>query len=109
MSLKSNLIVDQGANFVYKVYLVDASGNPFDLSNYTANSQIRRTYSSTSYNTIDVNVGGNNGLLTLTMDSTVTANLTSNRYVYDLNITSNTNVVSRILEGFVTVNPEVTR
>lgn len=108
MSLKTNLIVDQGANFVYKVYLVDASGSPFDLSNYSANSQIRKTYTSSSYHTINVNVGGNNGILTLSMNASTTGNLSSDRYVYDLNITSN-NVVSRIIEGFVTVNPEVTR
>lgn len=108
MSIKTNLLVDQGANFVYKVYLIDSSGNPFDISSYTANAQIRKTYTSSTYNTIDVDVGGNNGILTLTMNATVTANLAYNRYVYDLEITSN-NVISRIMEGFVTVNPNVTR
>jgi len=44
----------------------------------------------------------------LTMNSVITANLSSTRYVYDLELFSS-NVTSRIIEGFVTVNPGVTR
>ena len=108
MSIKTNLIVDQGANFVYKINLIDQSGNPFNITGYTANAQIRKTYTSTTYNTISCNVAGSNGVITLSMNATSTANLASNRYVYDLEI-SNNNIVSRIAEGFVTVNPGVTR
>ncbi|CAB5221275.1 hypothetical protein UFOVP245_114 [uncultured Caudovirales phage] len=108
MSIKTNLIIDQGANFVYKINLIDQSGNPFNISGYTANAQIRKTYTSTTYNTITCNVAGSNGVVTLSMTANATANLTSTRYVYDLEISSN-NVVSRIVEGFVTVNPGVTR
>jgi hypothetical protein len=108
MSIKTNLIIDQGANFVYKINLIDQSGNPFNISGYTANAQIRKTYTSTTYNTIACNVAGSNGVITLSMNATATANLASNRYVYDLEI-SNNNIVSRIAEGFVTVNPGVTR
>ena len=108
MAIKTNLIVDQGADFVYNVYLIDTNGDAFDITGYTANAQIRKTYTSTTYNTIDVTVGGNTGLVTLSMNAAITANLTNSRYVYDLQLHSN-NVTSRILEGIVTVNPEVTR
>jgi hypothetical protein len=109
MAIKTNLIVDQGANFVYKIYLIDAEGNPFDISGYTGNAQIRKTYTSTNYTTMNVAVTGNAGLISLTMNATTTANLSSTRYVYDLELTSNTNITSRIVEGFVTVNLGVTR
>lgn len=108
MAIKTNLIVDQGADFVYNVYLIDTNGDAFDITGYTANAQIRKTYTSTTYNTIDVTVGGNTGLVTLSMNAAITANLTNSRYVYDLQLHAN-NVTSRILEGIVTVNPEVTR
>ena len=108
MAIKSNLTVDQGANFLYNVYLIDANGTAIDISGYTGNCQIRKTYTSTTYNTMNVAVTGASGLVSLTMNSTVTANLTSTRYVYDLELTSN-NVVSRILEGTITVSPQVTR
>jgi hypothetical protein len=108
MAIKSNLVVDQGANFIHNVYLIDSNGDAFDITDFTANAQIRKTYTSTTYNTINVTLGGNTGLVTLSMNAAVTANLTNSRYVYDLQLHAN-NVTSRILEGIVTVNPEVTR
>jgi hypothetical protein len=43
------------------------------------------------------------------MPAANTANLSAGRYVYDLKITSPANVVSRVVEGIVTVLPSVTR
>ena len=108
MSIKTNLTVDQGADFIYNIYLIDASGNPFDISGYSGNSQIRRTYTSNSYVTMNVAITGNTGLISLSMNASTTSNLTYNRYVYDVELANN-NVVSRIVEGFITVNPGVTR
>jgi hypothetical protein len=108
MAIKTNLVVDQGANFIYNVYLIDEDGSVFNISNYTANAQLRKTYTSTSFVTVNTAVTGASGLITLVMNAATTANLSSTRYVYDLELTSN-NVVSRILEGYVTVNPGVTR
>ena len=108
MAIKTNLSVDQGANFLYNVYLIDSDGNPFDISGYSANSQLRTTYTSSSYVTITASVDGANGIVTMSMNSHTTANLTNSRYVYDLELTSN-NVTSRIIEGIISVNPGVTR
>jgi hypothetical protein len=49
------------------------------------------------------------GAITLTMNSSTTGSLTNNRYVYDLELKSNTNTISRIVEGYLTVNLGVTR
>lgn len=109
MAIKTNLIVDQGANFVYNIYLIDAAGDPFPLTDYTANAQIRRSYTTYSYTTIDAFINAVAGVITLTMNSSTTSSLTNNRYVYDLELTSNTGIVSRIVEGYLTVNLGVTR
>ena len=109
MAIKTNLIVDQGTNFVYNVYLIDAAGDPFPLVDYTANSQIRRSYTSSSYATMNVAINESGGVISLTMNSETTGSLTNNRYVYDLELISNTGIVSRIVEGYVTVNLGVTR
>lgn len=108
MAIKTNLVIDQGADFIHNIYLIDSNGDAFDISNYTANAQIRKTFTSSSFYTIGVSLGGNTGLVTLSMNAASTSNLTNNRYVYDLQLHAN-NVSSRILEGIVTVNPEVTR
>ena len=109
MAIKTNLVVDQGANFIYKIFLIDQNGDPFNIDGYTGNAQIRKTYTSSGFSTMNVAVSGNTGLVTLTMNSTTTANLNSTRYVYDVELISNTSITSRIIEGIVTVNLEVTR
>jgi hypothetical protein len=43
------------------------------------------------------------------MTAANTASLTPGRYVYDVIITSSANVVTRVVEGIVTVLPSVTR
>jgi FlaG/FlaF family flagellin (archaellin) len=109
MAIKTNLIVDQGTNFVYNVYLIDSAGDPFPLTDYSANAQIRRSYTSYSYATMNVDINEAGGVLTLSMNSTTTGSLTNTRYVYDLELTSNTGIVSRIVEGYVSINLGVTR
>jgi hypothetical protein len=109
MAIKTNLVVDQGTNFVYNIYLIDAAGDPFPLVDYTANSQIRRSYTSASYATMNVAINEVGGIITLSMNSDITGSLSNNRYVYDLELTSNTGIVSRIVEGYVSVNLGVTR
>ena len=108
MAIKNNLVVDQGADFIHNIYLIDQNGDPFDISGYTANAQIRKTYSSTTFTTMDIALANTSGLITLSMNSTTTSLLTNTRYVYDLQLHSN-DVTSRLLEGIVTVNPDVTR
>jgi hypothetical protein len=49
------------------------------------------------------------GQITMAMSPTVTANVTPGRYVYDVLITSDSGVKTRIIEGIVTVLPSVTR
>jgi hypothetical protein len=43
------------------------------------------------------------------MNAVTSANVTPGRYVYDCELTSSSNVVSRLVEGIVTVTPQVTR
>ena len=81
MATKVNLVVDQGADFTTTITLTNDDGSTFDLTDYSAASQ---------------------------MNNSVTAAMTSGRYVYDLELTDSSNVVSRIVEGTVTVTPQVT-
>lgn len=110
MSAQNNLTLDQGTDFVYNVYLIDSAGVSVDLTGYTGNSQLRTSYSSNVFVTMDVDVSTvNTGLITLSMNSATTGALTSSRYLYDVILTSSDNVVSRLMEGVITVNKDVTR
>ena len=45
----------------------------------------------------------------MSMTSTTTGGIEEGIYVYDLEMTSGGGTVTRLMEGTVTVNPEVTR
>ena len=110
MAAKVNITVDQGADFIYNVFLVDSGGSPVDLDGFTGRCQFRTSYSSPNYANVNVSLNDpSTGAILLTMNSASTANLTSTRYVYDVEVISNTSIVSRIMEGIITVNPNVTR
>lgn len=108
MAIKANLIIDQGTDYVTSVNLTDADGNVVDLSGYTANSQIRKTYSSSNAVAFGTSLDAANGVITLSLTDSQTANLVAGRYVYDVIVTAG-NTTSRIVEGIVTVTPRVTR
>jgi hypothetical protein len=111
MAAVANLSIDQGATFTSDVTIKGIGGNVFDLTGYTARAKMAKGYSSTRTRTsITATISNNpsSGVITLSLTSEQTAALDAERYVYDLEIVSPTNVVTRTLEGIITVRPEVT-
>lgn len=108
MAVKTNLIIDQGATFFINLDISDTSDTPVDLTGYTATSQMRKTYTSSSATAFTASINTTSSSVVLEMTATQTANLASGRYVYDVELRSG-NTVSRIVEGIVTVTPQVTR
>jgi len=109
MATKANIIIDQGTTFSTIINLTDDNGDPINLTGYTGDAEMRKHYTSSNSQSFSINLGGTSGTVTLSLTATQTANLTPGRYVYDVEVTSGANVVSRIVEGIVTVTPEVTR
>lgn len=110
MATKTNLVVDQGSTFSVTISVLDADGNTVDLSNYSGAAQMRKHYTSNTATSFAVTLGGANGTVSLAMNASTTANISSGRYVYDVEITdSSTQSITRIIEGIVTVTPNVTR
>jgi len=106
----AELTLEQGANFTTTVTVNGSDGSPTNLLNYTAAAQMRKSYYSTTANNFTVTVSNAAaGELTMAMTAANTANLTPGRAVYDLLITSPTNVKTRVVEGIVTILPSVTR
>jgi hypothetical protein len=105
------LTLEQGANLTSVVTVNDAQGDAVNLTTYSAASQLRKSYYSSSANTLTATITGNaNGEITLTMTAANTALLTPGRYVYDLVITNSTdNSKTRVIEGTAIVLPSVTR
>lgn len=107
------LFLEQGSSFNTTIELDDVYGASYNLQNYSASSQIRKSYYSSNataiFNTL---VNGTNGMIVLSLDAPTTANIYPGRYVYDVIIYSNTDAANntiRVLEGIINVTPRVTR
>lgn len=109
MAIKSNIIIDQGADYEVTINIRDANTHVITLEGFTGKAQMRKYFtSSTAYN-FNVDVGATTGEVTLSMNAATSAAITPGRYVYDCCLYSNNAVVSRIIEGIVTIKPQVTR
>ena len=111
MAQKINLIVDQGTTFQTSFTVNDEIGDPIDFTGFGVNAQLRKHY--TSSNSVSFTASANSsGGVSLSLNSTQTTNLVAGRYVYDVEVTvGNTSPasISRVVEGIVTVTPNVTR
>jgi len=109
MAVTSNLVLDQGSDFSITINYNNEDGSSKNLSGYTARSQMRRSYYSTTATTLTANISdASNGEITLSLAANTTANLKAGRYVYDLEVVTGNSVV-RVVEGIITVLPEVTK
>ena len=109
MGTKANLVIDQGATWNSTVSLTDPDGNFIDLSSYTGAAQMRKHYTSSTATALAVQLGGANGTITLSLTANATGNVSAGRYLYDVELTDSSGTISRVFEGTVTVNPNVTR
>lgn len=110
MATKANLVIDQGSTYSTTLTLTDEDGEALDLTNNTAQAQIRKSYSSLTYTSFTTSVNVAAGTVLLSLTAAQTSNLVAGRYVYDVELTDTVaNSVTRIVEGIVTVTPQVTR
>ena len=107
MALKANLVIDQGTTFASSIEVLDENDTPIQLQDYVARGQMRKTY--TSSNAVNFTTTTNTGMLVISLTAGQTANIVAGRYVYDVELVDSQNTVVRILEGIVTITPEVTK
>mgnify|MGYP001555795598 CR=1 FL=1 len=111
MAAIANLTIDQGASFSSDVTVKDANGNAFNLTGYTAAAKMAKGYQSTKTRTSFTTTitTPTSGVVTLSLTPAQTTALDAERYVYDLEITlTSTGAVTRVIEGIITVRPQVT-
>jgi len=120
-----DMIMWQGSTFGMNVSVQYANGSVQNLTGYSARMQIRSTYGSatvteslTSANG-EIAISGATGTLTLTLPAIRTKDIfvdlndsskpPKTKYVYDLELVDNTNTVTKLLYGDLSVYGEVTR
>ena len=109
MATRADLSIDQGTDFITVLTLTDEFGNPINLSNSNSAAQIRKSYSSLAFTAFETVVNSSTGEITLSLHANQTESLEAGRYVYDVGLTDGANSVTRIVEGVVTITPQVTR
>ena len=109
------MTIEQGATFSRVITWEDSEGTPINLTDYTAEAQVRRTYASDSelvaMTATITDAGAGEITLGLTAEQTeaLPENSTSSVYVWDLELTSSGGQVTRLLQGTVRVSPEATK
>lgn len=111
-----DMTIWQGATF-QRVFTwrVGTPAANVNLTGYTARMQLR-TAANAATPVLEattengrITLGGAAGTITLNLSATVTAALPANQYAYDLELVSGSGQVTRLIEGFTTVDAEVTR
>ena len=124
---KYNFNIEQGTTLDFEIAYTDSNSNKIDLTGYTGRMQLKdKIGGSTTYITLSsslsadgtgLNFSGSNGLnppTSGTIGIFISANSSSaldfNKAVYDLEIISGSTypVVTRLLQGTVTLDKEVT-
>lgn len=108
MATIANLTIDQGTTVNIVVPVKNTDGTVKDLTGYTAYSQFRKSYYSTTYTTFTATHDSAGGNITLALTATQSSAVKAGRYVYDVETLTGT-TVARVQEGIITVNPEVTK
>lgn len=110
-----NIICEQGATLDRTLTLKDSTGSLANLTGFTAKMQVR-TAAAVSGVALELSsdnnrivLGGALGTVKLKVSAAVTAALTPNDYVYDLELTAPNGDVTRLVEGKFKVKAEVTR
>jgi hypothetical protein len=108
MATVQNITIDQGTTFSLTINLTNDDGTEKDLSSYTVSAQMRKSYYTSTYTAFTTAKVDNDGELTISLTAVQTSGIKAGRYVYDIEIESSAETL-RILEGIVTVTPEVTK
>ena len=114
MAVTYNTVIDQGADWYITFIYENPNGTPVNVTNYSAALQIRtsplaKTAVLTLTNTSGITVNGAQGSFACHATNVQTTAITNGKYSYDLEITSPSNVVTRLVQGTVEVSPQVTR
>jgi hypothetical protein len=111
---RHDFTIEQGTTWRRTIEYKDSVGAPIVLTGWTARMQVRSRHGSaatllslTSTPAAGISIASN--VLTVVATAAQTAVLPVGRSVYDLELVSPAGEVTRLIEGSILVDPEVTR
>lgn len=111
---RAKIKINQGATFNPILTYEDDNGALVDLTGYTARMQVRKNHHAESFllelttENGGIVLGDANGTIELVISAITSSAFSWVNGVYDFELVNGA-VVTRLFEGTVTVNPEVTR
>lgn len=105
MAQRRNFLIDQGADFSEYIEVRNSNNSIVDLSASTIVGRIRKHYQSNTY--FELECSANSSVVTIELPNTVSANMDPGRYMYNVEATSTANVITRIVQGIITIDPKV--
>lgn len=110
MATISNLYVDAGSTYSNFITVAASNGQTLNLSGYTVAAQIRKSYQSSVAYTFTTSVYDvNTGKIRLQLTASASESIPAGRWLYDVEITSASGIRTRVVEGIVTINPQITQ
>lgn len=110
MAITADLDIDQGSDFVVTMDLQNDDETPMNLNGFQVYSQFRKSYmSAIGHNFTAQVLNAATGKIQLTLTGTYSSSIRAGRYLYDVELVSQTGVKTRVVEGIVTINPEITK
>lgn len=110
MATVANIFIDQGSDYSNIITVAAANGQPLNLTGYTVASQMRKSYSSsTAYAFTSSIYSADQGKVRIQLSAAGSNAITPGRYLYDLEVTSPGGSKTRVVEGIVTISPQITQ
>lgn len=114
MAVQYNVEIDQGADWFLNVTYEQPAGTPVNITGYTSALQLRSLPTDTtavlSLSTgSGITITGASGLVAVHATAAQTRAIDEGVYYYDLEITSQSGIVTRLVQGQAYVSAEVTR
>jgi hypothetical protein len=109
-----NFSIEQGATLTINLLWEDEGETPIDITGFTAKMQVRKRACDDSvvleYSTANgkIALGGSAGTITITDTAANTKDYPIGMFVYDLEMTDGP-TITRLIQGKVSISPEVTR
>ena len=111
MAITKNLYIDQGANFQMSLTAFDSAGSVLSItsgSGYTATGKLAKSYLASSKISFVCSITGSTGQVSIALGATALSGIRPGVYVYDVEVQSPDGKVYRIVQGNVTIDPNVT-
>ncbi len=116
MAVEYDTSINQGADwYINFVYQDTTTSTPINITGYSAALQLRSLPSDTTAALSltspsgGITITGAQGLVAVHATAAQTGAIQAGYYYYDLEITSQTNIVTRLVQGQILVSAQVTR